>query len=69
MKLPRTWKLAQQWLKAKKDRRAVDALIAFALSKPSVADIEELNRRLEQKEKERKLKEDKWFNEHGHDRF
>lgn len=69
MKLPRTWKRAQQWLKARKERRAVDALIAFAMSKPSAADIAELNRRLEQKEKERKLKADEWLNAHGHDKY
>lgn len=59
----------QQWMKAKRERRAIEALIAFALRNPSDADIKRLNELLEQKEKERKLKDDEWLNAHGHDRY
>ena len=59
----------QQWMKAKKERRAIEALIAFALSNPSEDQIERLNHLLEQKERDRKLTEDEWLNKHGHDRF
>ena len=59
----------QQWMKAKKERRAIEALIAFAMSNPSDDQIKRLNTLLEQKEKDRKLKEDEWLNVHGHDRY
>jgi hypothetical protein len=59
----------QQWVKAKRERRAIEALIAFAMSNPSEADISNLNRKLLEIEKERKLKEDEWLNAHGHDRY
>lgn len=59
----------QRWSKAYRERRAIEALIAFALSNPSEAQIAALNRKLQEREKAQRLKDDEWLNAHGRDRY